>query len=108
MRGGTPITAGPSTFTQNAQGAYVAGSLTLTPGQATVVGGTTLSLASGGSSVVVNGQTRTLVPSAGAGLSPGVSVTGTGTTARYTGGAARSGMGTFGAVLAGAVVVVAF
>lgn len=51
--GGSTITAGPS-------GGFSIGGTTLTPGGTAVVGGTTISLASGGSVAVVNGQTSSL------------------------------------------------
>ena len=54
------ITIGTQTITANAQGQYVVGGQTLTPGGEIVVGGTTAS----GGTVVVGGTTVSLAPSA--------------------------------------------
>lgn len=67
--GGTTITAGPS-------GAFDVGGQTLTPGgSAVVVEGTTISIVAGGSAAVVNGQTSTLAVATGSssgGSTPGL------------------------------------
>ncbi|KAK4556552.1 hypothetical protein LTR86_006123 [Recurvomyces mirabilis] len=60
------ITVGGSTVTAAPTGGFVIGGQTLQPGGSPVtVDGTTLSLAAGGTAVVVNGQTSMLSPSAG-------------------------------------------
>ena len=53
---------GGTTFTPNARTEFVVGTATLTPGGTVVNPGTTVSLASGLTAVVVNGQTHTASP----------------------------------------------
>jgi hypothetical protein len=62
------LTLGSQTITANPAGAFVISGSTLTPGGVATIGGSTISLASLGGVVVINGQTQTLgsaVPPAG-------------------------------------------
>ncbi|KAF2873135.1 hypothetical protein BDV95DRAFT_593502 [Massariosphaeria phaeospora] len=61
------LTYGENKVTANAQGQYVVGTQTLTPGGVVTVDGSTLSLGPSGTIAVVNGVTQTLEPN-----SPGV------------------------------------
>ncbi|CAD6578901.1 MAG: hypothetical protein ASARMPREDX12_009012 [Alectoria sarmentosa] len=114
------ITIGSQTITANAQGQYIVGSQTLTPGGEIVVGattapggsvavgGTTVSLAASASQVVVGTSTEGLAPYIVGGLGTGPS-NGTGAVVPFLGSAERGrrrrgGLGWMAGLLGGMVV----
>jgi len=66
---------GGESFTANNGGTFVVDGQTLTPGGVIIVNGTTVSLESGATAVVIDGQTSTLVGAAAAGITDAPALT---------------------------------